>query len=124
MANMQQQQQQQQTAATTTKAASGADDDNEAGGAGNSEQDGSVKDERLLADQQQESVYNQTKYWLIDDSKAYKLNKQFLTCTQTLNLRSNFLYWDAKSKEKQGPSVNESFDTNDTNESENSNRKQ
>ena len=52
-----------------------------------------------------ESVFNQTKYWLIDDSSdgRKKLNKQFLDCIQTMNLRNNFLYWDAKSKEKQQP---------------------
>lgn len=50
---------------------------------------------------QEESVYEQSKYWLIEDSNVSKLNKQFLRCTQTLNLRNNFLYWDAKSKEKQ-----------------------
>lgn len=54
--------------------------------------------------QEQESVYNQTKYWLIEDppnGQSSKLNKQFLSCIQTMNLRNNFLYWDAKSKEKQ-----------------------
>lgn len=52
-------------------------------------------------EEQEESVYEQSKYWLIEDSNVSKLNKQFLRCTQTLNLRNNFLYWDAKSKEKQ-----------------------
>lgn len=56
------------------------------------------------------SVYSQTRYWLIEDppklspdgqSAAPKLNRQFVTCTQTRNLRDNFLYWDAKSKERQ-----------------------
>lgn len=53
--------------------------------------------------EQRESVYSQTKYWLIDDSSdgRKKLNKQFLDCTQTMNLRNNFLYWDSMSKEKQ-----------------------
>lgn len=52
-------------------------------------------------DNQEESVYEQSKYWLIEDSNVSRLNKQFLRCTQTLNLRNNFLYWDCKSKEKQ-----------------------
>lgn len=54
--------------------------------------------------EQPESVYNQTKYWLIEnpaDGSRSKLNKSFLNCIQTMNLRSNFLYWDAKSKDKQ-----------------------
>lgn len=50
---------------------------------------------------EEKSVYNQSKYWLIEDTNGSELNKQFLRCTQTLNLRNNFLYWDAKSKEKQ-----------------------
>lgn len=51
----------------------------------------------------QESVYNQTKYWLIENSPdgRSKLNRQFLRCVQTMNLRNNFLYWDAESKVKQ-----------------------
>jgi len=69
-----------------------------------------------------ETVYQQTKYWLIEDEEQQegqegqtspsgdcgapakpkrKLNRQFLACTQTKNLRNNFLYWDAKSREKQ-----------------------
>lgn len=65
----------------------------------------------------QESVYSQTKYWLIEEPEVEvfaeepaallarpqlalrRLNGQFLRCLQTLNLRNNFLYWDAKSKE-------------------------
>lgn len=50
-----------------------------------------------------DTVYNQTKYWLIDENKVTKLNKHFLICAQTSNLRSNFLYWDAKSKETKPP---------------------
>lgn len=58
----------------------------------------------------EESVYSQTRYWLIEDppklgsdgkSMTPKLNRQFINCTQTRNLRDNFLYWDAKSKERQ-----------------------
>lgn len=61
-----------------------------------------------------ESVYSQSKYWLIDHSETSKLNKQFLRCTQTSNLRNNFLYWDAKSREKQtSTSANQSLDIND-----------
>lgn len=70
---------------------------------------------KLSSDDEQDSVYNQSKYWLIEDdglaggsegstgntNVTGKLNKQFLRCTQTMNLRKNFLYWDAKSKEKQ-----------------------
>lgn len=68
--------------------------------------EGAEKDELEV-----DSVYNQSKYWLIDHSKTSKLNKQFLRCTQTSNLRNNFLYWDAKSKEKQTPtSANQSLD--------------
>lgn len=67
----------------------------------------SIPDEDRVEQQQQpqisdqESVYNQSKYWLIEDSATgpNRLNKQFRRCTQTSNLRSNFLYWDAKSKE-------------------------
>lgn len=55
--------------------------------------------------QGQETVYNQTKYWLIEDpppsDREPRLNRQFLNCVQTMNLRNNFLYWDAKSKVKQ-----------------------
>lgn len=52
-----------------------------------------------LEQEEEESVYNQTKYWLIEDNpkNGAKLNKQFLQCTQTANLRSNFLFWDAQS---------------------------
>lgn len=73
-------------------------------------------------EEEQESVYNQSKYWLIEDNcvseqeekgliisgndvpKKPKLNKQFLRCLQTSNLRNNFLYWDAKSKEPKATS--------------------
>lgn len=60
---------------------------------------------------QTETVYNQTKYWLIEDSPdgRSKLNKQFLKCVQTMNLRNNFLYWDAKSKEKQQQQAKQSI---------------
>lgn len=57
------------------------------------------EDNKNDEDDEQESVHNQTKYWLIEDNpkSGPKLNKQFLRCTQTANLRSNFLFWDAKS---------------------------
>lgn len=51
------------------------------------------------------SVYNQSKYWLIEDNSEQKLNRQFLRCIQTANLRSNFLYWDEKSKLKQQQAI-------------------
>lgn len=78
------------------------------------EEEGDTKKEEAEV----ESVYSQSKYWLIDHSKTSKLNKQFLRCTQTFNLRNNFLYWDAKSKEKQTittPSANHSLDIADGN---------
>jgi len=61
---------------------------------------------------EQESVYNQSKYWLIEDDEESRLNKQFLHCAQTSNLRNNFLYWDAKSRDKQQTSVKQSNDNN------------
>lgn len=80
-----------------------------------------IKSDSLLLDEakssstsdseEYESVYNQSKYWLIDSSKDHKkLNKQFLRCIQTSNLRNNFLYWDAKSNEKQAISVAQSIE--------------
>lgn len=48
-----------------------------------------------------EAVYDQTKYWLIDHSKVSDLNRNFLRCTQTWNLRNNFLYWDSLSSERE-----------------------
>lgn len=81
-----------------------------------SDDDDDDDEAKLSSDDEQDSVYNQSKYWLIEDeglaggsestgnnstTRSGKLNKQFLRCTQTMNLRNNFLYWDAKSKEKQ-----------------------
>lgn len=66
-----------------------------------------------------ESVYNQSKYWLIDNANQKLLNKQFLGCMQTANLRNNFIYWDEKSKLKQQISINQSTLEEDDSEDNN-----
>lgn len=75
--------------------------------------DDNINDEQQISttnNNGEESVYSQTRYWLIEDppkldpdgkSLTPRLNRQFVNCTQTRNLRDNFLYWDAKSKERQ-----------------------
>lgn len=41
-------------------------------------------------------IKEQTKYWVIEDKR--KLNSMLTNSIQTINLRNNFLFWDAKSK--------------------------